>query len=244
MRREAPFQPEDLDQLDELLFSRAAGVVSMREVAAGDNHPTVIGLRHDVDNVIGPAVAMAEWEADRGYSSTYFILHTAPYWWQKDLLRSSLETIAECGHEIGFHVNAITAAIAIGRDPVEIIEEAVDELRSYGHDISGVVAHGDAACYQYGFVNDEIFTESPRPDYGEPDRMVNRLRLQPVSRAYFGFEYDPNWLPRAEYLSDSGGRWSRYFEDVAAGFPYAGQLHMLVHADWWGEAFHELRVAA
>jgi hypothetical protein len=77
-----------------------------------------------------------------------------------------------------------------------------------------------------------IFTES-RVRLREPDRTVGGVKLNPVSRTTFGFDYDPNWLPRAEYLSDSGGRWSRPFEQVAAGFPYDGQLHLLVHPCWW-----------
>jgi hypothetical protein len=244
VRPEAPFLPDDLEHLDELLLSRATAVVPMRQIAAGCTDARIIGLRHDVDNVIGPAVAMAEWEADRGYRSSYFILHTAPYWDQKDLLQAALEEIAGCGHEIGFHINAITAAIDTGRDPVEIVDEAVAELRGYGYDVTGVVAHGDQACYQHRFINDELFTESPRPDYGDPTRIVAGVKLDPVPRSRFGFAYDPNWLSRSEYLSDSGGRWSQCFEDVAAGFPYTGQLHCLIHADWWSEAFEELSVAA
>jgi hypothetical protein len=243
MRPEAPFQPDDLVDLDALLAS-ADQVVPMDMIAAGETSLGVIGLRHDVDNVIEPAVAMAEWEAERGYNSTYFILHTAPYWQNKYLLERSLERIAACGHEIGFHLNAITAAIETGRDPFEILEEAVAELRGYGYHVTGVVAHGDNACYQYGFVNDELFVESARPDHGAPDRVVGGVKLDPVSREQFGFEYDASWLSRAAYLSDSGGKWSQPFEDVRASFPYDGQLHMLVHADWWPQAFPALKAIA
>ena len=62
-----------------------------------------------------------------------------------------------------------------------------------------------------------------------------RPRLKPL--AHFDLDYDANWLERGRYLSDSGGRWSTRFETVAGGFPFAGQLHMLVHPDWWAEAF-------
>lgn len=241
MRPEAPFQQDDLEALDGLL-SKAEMVVPMDMIAAGETSPRVLGLRHDVDNFIEPAVAMAEWEADRGYTSTYFILHTAAYWQDKYLLQTSLERIADCGHEIGFHLNALTAAIKTHRDPLEILEESVAELRGYGYHVTGVVAHGDNACYQHGFINDELFLESARPDQGPPDRTVGGVKLAPVSRELFGFEYDPNWLPRAAYLSDSGGRWSHQFDDIAAGFPFDGQLHMLVHPDWWAEAF--VRAAA
>jgi len=243
MRDVAPFQPDDLDHLDRLL-SQADQVVAMEDVHAGATSRHVIGLRHDVDNVIGPAVAMAEWEAVRGYRSTYYILHTSPYWEQKDLLRASLETIAGCGHEIGFHINAVTAAIDTGRPVQEIIEDAVGELRSYGHPVHGVVAHGDNACYRHRFINDEVFTESRRPAYGPASRLVGGVWLNPVPRSTYGFDYDPNWLRRTVYLSDSGGQWSRPFQEVADGFPFDGQLHILIHADWWAEAFAGLEVAA
>lgn len=240
MRAESPFQPDDLAELEDL-YERALQVVAMEDIADGNTDPRTLGVRHDVDNVISPAVQMAEWEADRGYRSTYFILHTAPYWHDKDTLRASLETIAECGHEIGFHVNALTAAIVHGQDPVQIVADAVGELRSYGHEIRGVVAHGDPLCHLHTYVNDEMFAESARPTYGAPDRLIGgRVRLRPVPRSMFGFEYDPNWLPRGDYLSDSGGRWSQPFERVAATYPSHGQLHLLVHPEWWSEAFAEV----
>jgi hypothetical protein len=62
------------------------------------------------------------------------------------------------------------------------------------------------------------------------------LRLKPISRRGLGFDYDPNWLPRKVGVSDSGGRWSQPFDELVAGFPYDGQVHMLVHPDWWSEA--------
>lgn len=243
MNEHAPFQPEDLDELDQLL-DQATAVIPMGTVALGASHPSLIGLRHDVDNEIESSVQMAQWEADRGYRATYYILHTADYWAQKETLRAALEVIHECGHEIGFHLNALTVAIETGRDPIEIATEAVTELRDYGYPVRGVVAHGDAACYQHNYVNDEIWTEAARPEYGPPDRVVGGVKLKPVSRRSLRFTYDPNWLPRGEYLSDSGGRWSRSFEDVAEGFPFAGQLHVLCHPCWWKTCFSRGEVAA
>ena len=244
MNEQAPFQPEDLEELEAFL-EQAHRVIPMGWVADGATSATSIGMRHDVDNAIEPAVEMAEWEAERGYRSTYFILHTAAYWQDEKKLRKALETIDDCGHEIGFHINAITAAIADPfRDPVQIAAQAVGELRELGYPCRGVVAHGDQACYKHGFVNDELFTESARPDYGAPDRAVGSIILRPVSRLGLGFFYDPNWLPRSDYLSDSGGRWSQPFDEVAHRFPGAGQLHMLIHPDWWAHAFKTAKVAA
>ena len=173
MRPSSPFQPDDLQAFDRLL-DQAVAVVTMREVAAGSTDPRIIGLRHDVDNHLQPAVDMAAWEAERGYRSTYFILHgngqPDHYWYRKAELGRALDEIAGCGHEIGFHCNAIAQAVRTGRDPLDIAAEALDELRSYGHPVTGVVAHGDQLCHKHLFVNDEIFVESPRPSCGLPDR--------------------------------------------------------------------------
>lgn len=249
MRTHAPFQASDLEELDARLLSRADAVVSIAE-SIGASVWTV-GMRHDVDNVLEPAVAMAEWEAERSYAATYFILHSAPYWSDKDALRTALERIAAGGHEIGFHTNALAEALRTGRDPAEIVHEAVDELRSYGYEVRGVVAHGDPLCHEVpgGFVNDELFAECVRPSYGLPERTLSWNGVEvPIRRrswAEFGFRYDPNWLSRALEFSDSGGQWHSNFDDVVAAFPYPnGQVQILAHPCWWAEAFVEESVAA
>lgn len=242
-----PFRRKDLLAL-EALYERAAVIVPMEDVFDGAAFPTEIGVRHDCDNVIHPAVHMARWEAERGYRSTYYILHTSPYWQDKQLLRSSLETIAGYGHEIGIHNDAITVALETGRDPADVLHEATDELRSYGHTIRSTVAHGNRLCGPARYVNDEMFLECVRPIYGGPDRTLEHNgRLVPVpqvSLSAFGLDFDANWLSRGDYLSDSGGRWSQPFAEVADAWPSRGQLHMLVHPDWWTEAFEPEKAAA
>lgn len=243
MRPCAPFQPDDLAALGRF-FCAAERVVPMRDIHAGQRDPDVIGLRHDVDNVFAPALEMARWEADRGYRSTYFILHGSPYWDAPEL-QSGLEEIADLGHEIGVHCNAIAEAFRTGTDPHELLAAAIDRLRSWGHEIVGTVAHGDQLCYRSNgiirFVNDEIFTECVR----DGARVVDGVPIDPRPLSDFGLAYDANWLGRTAYLSDSGGRWnSPGYRPITAGFPYVGQLHMLVHPDWWGEAFEPARAAA
>lgn len=242
MRPGAPFQADDLAELDDRLLQQAEAIVPMQEIEAAG--PTAIGMRHDVDNLLPPAVAFAEWEAERGYRATYYILHSAPYWADKDALQAALERIADCGHEIGFHTNALATALRTGQDPAEIVAEALAELRGYGYPVKGVVAHGDHLCHAVpgGFVNDELFTECVRPTYGDPERTLEhqgrQVTIRRVSWADFGLEYDPNWISRALELSDSGGRWHSNFDDVVAAFPYpTGQLHALIHPCWWAEAF-------
>lgn len=213
----------------------------MYDVARGDTSPGVIGLRHDVDDNQGSldtALRMAEWEFEHGYSSTYYLLHGSYYWGEEMLICA--EHLEGLGHEVGLHVNAIAEALRTGRDPRAILREAIDELRTAVR-VVGVVAHGDPLCHEVFFVNDEMFVESPRPNCGDAQRTLQwggqSVKLHPVPCGDYGIEYQANWLSRGDYLSDSGGKWSQPFDVVAAAFPGQGQLHMLVHPDWWAEAF-------
>jgi hypothetical protein len=243
-----PFTAADLEELHTELFSRAERVIPMRDVFKGDTGPRVLGLRHDVDDNPGSfatALRMAEWEFEHGYSSTYFLLHGSHYWDQEWLC--AVPRFEELGHEVGIHVNAIAEGLRLRQDPRGILAEAISDLRATGVKVHGCVAHGDALCRKAEFVNDELFAESQRPDMGAPDRMIEHdgvvYPLEPISRKMYGLEYDANWLSRGDYLSDSGGEWSQSFAEVVERFG-SGQLHMLVHPDWWREAFVTEAVAA
>lgn len=255
MRARAPFQADDLTDLC-LLLMEAEEVVAMREIAAGERHPSVIGLRHDVDNTLAPSLQLAEWEHAHGFRATYFVLHDSPYWDSPEL-RPTLERIAELGHEIGIHTNALAVALERGVDPDAVLWNALDRLRGWGHPVTGVVAHGDGTwCYDPGddgslvFVNDEQFLECSRPELGAPDRLVrNRgksLQLVPRALADFGLKYESYRAgPRSLYLSDSGGKWNEDYSWILQQFPHPeGQLHILVHPCWWTEAFPRVEAAA
>lgn len=255
MRTHYPFRRDDLRELREELLEHAEAVVAMREIAAGERHPNVIGLRHDVDNVIEPSVELAEWEQRHGFRSTYYVLHDSPYW-NSPALRPALEEIAGYGHEIGIHVNALAVALEQRDDPHIVLASALARLRRWGHTVTGIAAHGDPLCYsdeaktRLRFVNDEIFTDCPRPEVGSPRRRLEhrgfQLQLRPIPLADHGLEYAVERLPRSLYLSDSGGRWSVDFDALCDRFPDEnGQLHILVHPCWWLHAFPTaVRVAA
>jgi hypothetical protein len=138
VRDNAPFHADDLDELDERFLSKASAVIAMVDVHAGNRHPSVIGLRHDCDagHSLATAVKMARWEADRSYRSTYYVLHTSPYWNYPNF-RESLETIACLGHEIGIHADALAESFKTGRDPDLILDEALATLRGWGFTIRG-----------------------------------------------------------------------------------------------------------
>lgn len=240
MRPEAPFQQDDLAVLARL-FAAADKVVTMLDVRMGVDEPTVIALRHDVDDNHGSldtALAFAEWEADRGIRASYYLLHDSHYWSRAGVAATQLEHM---GHEVGLHLNAIAEGIRQDRDPLVILSDALAYLRAHVT-VVGTVAHGDPLCHVHRFVNDELWIECARAAYGPPTRSVAHRNITPVSLSDYGLAYDANRLARGDYLSDSGGSWSQSFSAVATRFPSGGQLHMLVHPDWWGEAFTRVAV--
>jgi hypothetical protein len=273
VRQNAPFRPDDLAELNKRFLARASAVIAMQEIAAGNRDHKAIGLRHDCDagHSLATAVKMARWEADRGYRSTYYILHTSPYW-EAAGFRRMLEQIAGYGHEIGIHTDALAEALKTGRDPDSILHDAIATLRGYGFPVRGVAGHGNPICNrdrapgEITFANDEQFVECARPQEGEPDRIITRggvsLKLAPRPLADFGLDYEALTVgrPYPFRCSDSGGKWLRPgFEETVELFDYMlastpeleaaaqphwyRQLHLLIHPDWWAHAF-SLAVAA
>lgn len=241
-------RPDDLRKLGELLGSLSA-VVPMKDVFYGDTDADVIAVRHDVDDNQGSweaAKSFARWEYDHGYRTTYFLLHSASYWGQP-WFWEDVKEIASLGHEIGIHCNAIAESVRYGGSPSALLSGVLREIRDRtGVPIIGEVAHGDELCKdpedrsKYRFVNDEMFTECARPEMGAPDRIIKGtgLRLGPHPLSDYGLLYDSNRLPRRFYASDSGGRWSQpWGKTVEQGLSGEGQLHLLIHPDWWTEAF-------
>jgi hypothetical protein len=261
MRARQPYGPDDLQDLDDRLLSQAFSVIAMQEVFAGNRHSDVIAMRHDVDDkhALATAANMAEWEAARGYRSTYYVLHSSPYWGTPEFPRL-LDRIASSGHEIGMHANALAESFRQKRDPDMILDEALATLRGYGYPVRGVVGHGDGLCNRDAaqgegwFANDEQFVECARPKDGLPDREITRgnitRKLRPRPLSDFGFDYEVVRLGRGSTNTDSGGKWYYPFDQTVAEFaamtnggsaaraakPF-GQLHMLVHPDWWQQAF-------
>jgi len=272
VRDNAPFREDDLAELDEHFLSKASAVIAMQEVAAGNTGHTTIGLRHDCDagHSLATAVKTARWEADRGYRSTYYVLHTSPYW-QYPTFPRMLEEIACLGHEIGIHADALAESLKTGRDPHLILDEALATLRGWGFSVRGVAGHGNPVCNrdagpgEITFANDEQFVECARPQEGPPDRVITRgsisLKLAPRPLADFGLDYEALvlGLPHPFRFSDSGGRWLRpgwdetvekFWRTVAVPAEAVvdpretRQLHLLVHPDWWMQAFSGVAAAA
>lgn len=247
MKTRRTFTGGDWEKLTELL-RLADVVVGTGEAAAMEQRPArLIALRHDIDHDLENAVRTARLEAEAGFRSTYFALHTDWYYrtpaGASTLVLRALDEIASMGHEIGLHNNAITAALLTGGNPVRILAGHLEDLRAHGFDVRGTVAHGDPLCRVAGYVNSEVFHECPRPALGPPDRVISyvdetdrerSVRLCSVPMADLGLDYEAGFIGHRLYLSDTGGRWSRPMEEVGERFAgEGGFLQVLIHPIWW-----------
>ncbi len=252
LARRRAFGSADLEALDGIL-RRAEAVIPVRELVALSperRSPRLVVLRHDTDNDIENAVRFAEWEAERGYRASYYVLHTD--WYYRDgfagpptryVLRA-LERIQRLGHEIGLHNNALTVALRTGRDPADVLATELAYLRRHGFEVVGTAAHGDALCRACGYNNGEVFVETPRPEHGPARRTIVcrdpgsgrdlRVELAPVPMASLGLTYEANFIENRYYLTDSHGRWNRPLEVAAAEFERRDAfLKFLIHPSWW-----------
>jgi len=194
----------------ERFLERVGGrdVVPLRDFARGLGD---LALRHDVDDRLDSALALARLEHERGLGATYFVLHTAPYYSRPDLV-DRLRELQSLGHELGWHNDLVTLAVVRGVEPEPYLRRELERLRGGGVDVVGVAAHGSPWCHRLGFHNGYAFADLPQPIAGFP------RRFEPLGTlADFGFAYDAYSLGEDAYFSDS--RFERGRRAHPADFP-------------------------
>jgi len=215
----------------ELVDSLSATPIRLDEQGEADaSAGRYLALRHDVDHDLEHALRFARQEARQGLSATYFLLHTAAYFEDVTGLQEGCRELAALGHEVGLHNNAITVWLTTGQEVATTVARSLDLLRGAGVEVRGTASHGDRLCHERRYVNYEVWAECPAAQRrnGVPD--VPRLPL-----ADFGLDYEAYFLPRDEYLSDSGGRWSEPPAGLAERFRSrdCGVVQLLAHPVWW-----------
>ncbi len=173
--------------------------------------PTEQGLlchiRHDVDGDLVSARAQAILEHELGIKSTYYILHTAPYYglWNADRKRFErnvsaigvYQEIEKLGHEVGLHSDPLFLYQNHNVDGVGALRTELEWLRSNGLTVAGTVAHNSVTTY--GAVNYAVFKgrnvsfiAPPGPAAVEKDGKW--APLQVISEQELGLDYEGNDL--------------------------------------------------
>jgi hypothetical protein len=178
----------------------------------------IIGLRHDVDNDLNVAYNFSETESKLGVRSTYYILHTAPYYLANtnnkevhtENILPTLKSMQNDRHfEIGWHNDLVTLQAVYNIDPVSFLHNELAWLRLNGINIYGSASHGSNYCYVFKYLNYYFFEECSTPVVGQ---FVNNINLPidgktvPMKKGKFSdfdLKYEAYFLDNNKYFSDA-----------------------------------------
>lgn len=132
-------------------------------------------LRHDIDYSVHRAVEMAGLEHEMGVTASVFLMLASPYYnlLDRDNLRAA-RSIADLGHEIGFHYDTeVLDGLTPAQQAEDVARQAEFLSQTLGTPITSVAQHN-------------------------PSMTNTRVRLSQLRDAY-----DPRYFSEISYLSDS-----------------------------------------
>lgn len=201
----------------------------------------IIGLRHDVDSELNHALKIAKIEHDLGVQATYFVLHTASYFYSnisKHRLNSKLiEKLVylqdTLGHEVGLHIDLMPIEVIFKRDPIAYARNLIALLRDHGINIVGVAHHGNLFHHIYRnkyVVKDK---EIKQQIFADPYTIFDTKMLD--------VDYEVCTLPHDLFFSDAdfihNKRWD--YSCIDEGFfEENGRTIILTHAIHWAPSLY------
>jgi hypothetical protein len=219
-----------------------------------NNKKIVIGLRHDVDNDLNVAYRFSEIESKLGFRSTWFILHTAPYY-----LANANNMAIHSGRiipilkslqndkkfEIGFHNDLVTLQLIYNLNPVAFLHNELKWLRSNGINIIGTSAHGSNYCKAYHYMNFYFFHDFTYPVVPKRENNIyvpiNGVNI-PIIKANmtdFNLKYEAYFLNNNKAFSDAvitnGVRWNIGMLDLNQ-LNTGDRIIILLHPIHWHKA--------
>jgi hypothetical protein len=187
----------------------------------------VIGLRHDVDNDLNVAYKFSEIESNLKFRSTYFILHSAPYYLENSnnmeihsaAILPILKSMQDDRHfEIGWHNDLVTLQVIYNINPVTFLHNELSWLRSNGINIFGTAAHGSNYCKTLHYMNFYFFEECTFPLVPNRENNISvpkdgkSIQLIKGKLSDFDLQYEAYFLNNNKAFSDAvltnGIRWN------------------------------------
>ena len=201
-----PNPPADLEAYGALIEDFRARSYEIRGLLELEPDRAHLALRHDVDLSLEAAARMSAFEHELGVSSIYFVLTDSElYNPAAPAARSALAEIVGCGHEIGLHFDA---APFVGDEPA--LEAAAGAAATTLEALTGTPVR-------------MISFHKPAPE------LIGRAT--PVAGRRHA--YEPAFVERIAYASDSRGQWGHGHPfdrpEVSAG----RAIQLLTHPIWW-----------
>jgi hypothetical protein len=216
-----------------------------------NSNKIVIGLRHDIDVDLNVAYKFSEVETKLGFRSTYFVLHTAPYYLtspenmavHSDKIIPIMKTMQNVRHfEIGWHNDLVTLQVVYNMNPANFLHSELNWLRSNGLNIVGTASHGSNYCKVYHYLNYYFFEECTFPIVPNFDNNITvpvggkDLKLIKGKLSDFGLKYEAYFLNNNKAFSDatitSGIRWNIGMLDLSQLQP-GDRAIILTHPIHW-----------
>jgi hypothetical protein len=214
----------------------------------------VIGLRHDVDVDLNVAYQFSQVETNLGFRSTYFILHSAPYYLENpnnmevhtNKIIPILKSMQNDKHfEIGWHNDLVTLQVVYNINSVTFLHNELNWLRSNGIKIYGSASHGSTYCKTYHYLNYYFFEECTFPIV---TTYVNNVTIPKDGKsitmlkgklADFNLQYEAYFLNNNKAFSDAtitnGIRWNIGMLDLSLLQP-GDRAVILLHPTHWHRA--------
>ena len=161
-------------------------------------------IRHDLDGDLVAALQQAEIEKKLGFKSSFFVLHTAPYYGLFDpegmFLRNdecidSYKTLQELGHEVALHTDGMLVYQDQGRDGAAALRDEIAWLRKHGINLTGTTAHNSWSVY--GVENFAIFAGKDKGKWQGKRAVTQNGKWAPIgvlNESEMGLEYEANEL--------------------------------------------------
>jgi hypothetical protein len=219
-----------------------------------NNNKIVIGLRHDVDNDLNIAYNFSEIESKLKFRSTYFILHSAPYYLanpnnmeihNEAILPIIKKMQDERNFEIGWHNDLVTLQVIYNINPVKFFHNELNWLRSNGINISGTAAHGSSYCKTLHYMNFYFFEECTFPVVPNRENNVTvpkdgkSILLLKGKLSDFDLKYEAYFLNNNKAFSDAvitnGIRWNIGMLNLSQLQP-GDRAIILLHPIHWHKA--------
>jgi hypothetical protein len=216
-----------------------------------DSKKIIIGLRHDIDIDLDIAYQFSEVEYKLGFRSTYFILHSAPYYLlnpnnmavHSEKIIPILKTMQNSRHfEIGWHNDLVTLQVIYNINPVTFLHNELNWLRSNGINIIGTASHGSNYCKVYHYLNYYFFEECTLPIVPNFDNNISvpvgskNIPIIKGKLSDFGLKYEAYFLNNNKKFSDAtvtnSIRWNIGMLDLSQLQP-GDRLIILLHPIHW-----------
>lgn len=177
-----------------------------------ETYPRCVILRHDIDQSLEKAVAMAELEAEEGVASTYFVLlRTDFYNVASQKSQEALRRILFLGHEIGLHFDEMSYSDE--GSSCTTARSSTEERIQYERDILSNIC---------GCPITTVSMHRPSKATLEAD-----LQIPGIVNSY-----GKTFFHDFKYLSDSRRHWREPVLDIIRSGEYE-RLHILTHAFWY-----------